>query len=665
MLRQPAVLSMTTKILTGLNNSQLKAVQHVDGPLLILAGPGSGKTRVITHRIAYLVHAHGIDPSRIAAVTFTNKAAGEMRQRLTDLLGPSSGGLTAATFHSFCARILRDYGHHINLQRDFTIYDDADQRKSLIQAMNDVGIDPKSRDPSTIQSAISHAKSRLVDSFGFAATQQNHRDKLIHRVFDRYDYLLARANAVDFDDLLLKTYQLLSKFPDVASSYQQRFQHLLIDEFQDTNHAQYEIARQLAAVNNNLCVVGDPDQAIYSWRSADIQNILNFISDFPDAAEITLDQSYRSSKTILATAQTVIKANSQRIQRDIWTDNDQGLPIDLRKTYDHDDEADEVLQEIEALICTGDYRPKDIAVMFRINAQHHPLEKACLQHHMPYHLVGGIRFYEREEIKDVTAYLRLLANPNDDVSLARVINVPKRGIGGTTLDTLSRMANDAGTSIWCQLEKLTDNAADQPAPRASIKPRQLNALVKFHEMMLSMAKQAESLDLAGKIDLLFDTTNYPNYAVELKRGPERLHNLDELRSQVADFASSSHQQASTDLSPLTLFLEHTSLMSQVDDLQDDSDAVTLITLHQAKGLEFPVVFIVGVEDGLLPHQKSIDDDDKLEEERRLFYVGLTRAEKRLYLTHASERALHGTFGPRKPSRFLDDLPDDLLVVNLP
>ena len=569
--------------------------------------------------------------------------------------------LTAATFHSFCTSILRRDGHRIGLDRDFAIYDDADQIALLKRAMNEAGVDPKNWGVRAIQSAISSAKSQLIDSFGFAERRDSYLDEIVHRVFERYDSLLVQAMAVDFDDILLRTHHLLNKCPDVAEKYQQRYLHFLVDEFQDTNIAQYEIARKMAAVHNNLCVVGDPDQSIYSWRNADVRNILSFRRDFPQSTEITLDQSYRSTKTILSAAQRVIRSGSKFADKQLWTENEEGPPVVVAEGYDEQEEAQKVLSEVQALTRSGEFRPGDIAVMFRVNAQSRALEEACVRYGVPYQLIGGLRFYQRQEVKDVIAYLRLLANPEDDVSLARIVNVPQRGIGQRTLDELTRMSRDAGTSMWSQIKSLDQEAGEGAPVAASIASRPAKALISFREMMISIAGEASELDLVAKIDLLIERTGYRRYAEGLERGAERVENLDELRSTARDFLYVEDEEIEGGLSPLTVFLESVSLVSDTDDLEDRGDAITLITLHQAKGLEFPVVFMVGMEEGLLPHSRSMEDEEQMEEERRLCYVGVTRAQRRLYLMRAFRRGFRGGFGPNVPSRFLADIPANLVV----
>ncbi len=645
---------MKTDVLAGLNEVQREAAEHVAGPLLIVAGPGSGKTRVITHRIAYLVDVCGVSPHRVAAVTFTNKAAREMRERLGGLLGQRAERLTASTFHSFCARALRRDGGRIGLDRDYSIYDDADQVALLKRAMGDARVDPNQWGVRAIQSAISRAKSQLIDVHGYAEAADSYFEEIVHRVYERYDEMLARAGAVDFDDLLLRTHLLLDRFPDVAEMYRRRYVHLMVDEFQDTDVAQYAVARSIASGYDNLCVVGDPDQAIYSWRNADIRNIMSFRRDFPGARVIALEQNYRSTKAILGAAQGVIGRNSQRVEMELWTDNQDGLPVVVAEGYDAEDEARKVLREIQSLTDAEGFRPGEIAVMYRVNAQSRELEEACMRYGVPYQLIGGLRFYQRQEVKDAVAYLRLLANPADDVSLARVVNVPPRGIGRRTLDELTRMARDAGTSMWEQIGLLA--AGD--APGASIAARSAKALAAFREMMLSLSAAAGGVDLVAQIDLVMERTGYREYAAGLERGDERVQNLDELRSSASDFL---HVDTEGDLSPLTVFLESVALVADADSLEERGEAITLITLHQAKGLEFPVVFMVGMEEGLLPHSRSLDDEDQLEEERRLCYVGMTRARRRLYLMRAFRRGFRGEFGPSMPSRFLSDVPARLRV----
>ncbi len=642
------LLPMATDILEGLNPRQREAVLTTGGPLLIVAGPGSGKTRVITHRIAYLVRECGVQPWRIAALTFTNKAAREMRERLSSLMRYSAGDLFAGTFHSFCAMLLRRDGAAVGLSRDFVIYDDSDQQALIKTAMEEVNVDAKRFGPRAIQSRISSAKSRLVTSEGYALEGQEYFDEVVLRVYERYDALLRQASAVDFDDLLLKAYLLL-RVPEVAERYRERYVHLLIDEFQDTNVAQYEIAKALAGEYRNLCVVGDPDQSIYSWRNADIGNILSFVNDFPEAKTIALEENYRSTQTILEAADGLIAANTARVDKELWTSNERGAPIVVAEGYDQREEAQLVLKEVEALVEGEGHSHGDVAVMYRVNSQSRALEEALLRGGVRYQVVGGQRFYQRQEVKDVVAYLRLLVNPNDDVSLARVVNLPPRGIGRRTLDALHWIARDAGVPLL----SATEAAARGGSPFA---PRQARALAGFRELIAGMAAEVGRLDLVELIDLVLERTGYGEHLRQnIEDGEGRLENVQELRAAAREYHALGERDS------VTAFLENVSLVSDVDSFEERSELVTLITLHQAKGLEFPVVFIVGMEEGLLPHIRSMDDPAQLEEERRLCYVGVTRAKRRLYLLRAFRRGFRGGFEPSLPSRFLEEIPRRLMM----
>lgn len=653
------------RILDGLNDNQRKAVTAIDGPLLIIAGPGSGKTRVITHRIAYIARVVGITPYRIAAVTFTNKAAREMRQRLVSLLGQASERLTTSTFHAFCAGVLRRESEHIGIDRDFAIYDDADQMSLMKRVLTELEYDPKRYPPRAILSAISGAKSQLLGIEGFAQRSASYWDEIVARAYERYDDLLRQSSAVDFDDLLLKTFQLFERQPDVARKYQDRFVHFMIDEFQDTNVAQYAIAKQLAGVHLNICVVGDPDQSIYTWRNADIRNILSFQDDYPNAKLIALEENYRSTQTILDAARSLIASNTQRVDKDLWTRNGRGVPIVIAEGYNEEEEAQFVVKEIQSLARSPRIALGDIAVMYRVNAQSRALEEACLRYGMPYQVVGGQKFYQRQEVKDITAYLRLIANPNDDVSLNRVINVPSRGIGQRTLDHLTRAARTAGISQFAAIEALANGAASSPQFGAAASgPGLLNspftararsALTAFHALIKGIADERHNLDLTDIIDLVLERSGYGRWMSEQSdRGEERLDNIHEFREAARGFLHLDRDEA------LTAFLESVSLVADVDNFEQKTDAITLITLHQAKGLEFPIVFMVGMEEGLLPHTRSMDDPTQVEEERRLCYVGVTRAKERLYLLRAFRRGFRGGSEPGMPSRFLLDIPSELL-----
>ena len=659
--------SPADRILDGLNDNQREAVTAIDGPLLIIAGPGSGKTRVITHRIAYLVRVVGITPYRIAAVTFTNKAAREMRQRLIPLLGQAADQLTASTFHAFCANVLRREGEQIGLDRDFVIYDDADQMALVKRALLELELDPKRFPPRSILSGISGAKSELLGVEGLAHRSASYWDEIVVRTYERYEDLLRQCSAVDFDDLLLKTYQLFERVPDVAQKYQERYVHFMVDEFQDTNVAQYAISKQLARHHLNICVVGDPDQSIYTWRNADIRNILSFQDDYPKAKLIALEENYRSTQTILDAARSLIASNMQRVDKDLWTRNGEGVPIVIAEGYNEEEEAQFVVREIQTLTRNQESvvgRKKsgpslgDIAVMYRVNAQSRALEEACLRYGVPYQVVGGMKFYQRQEVKDIIAYLRLIANPDDDVSLARVINLPTRGIGQRTLDHLARTARDAGTSQFAAIRALSDEGiAAQAALVSPFTARARTALIGFGNLIKGIADERDELDLLDIIDAVLERSGYQRWLSEQpERSEERLENIQEFRASARDYLHFGREEA------LTAFLESVSLVADVDSMEDRTDAITLITLHQAKGLEFPVVFMVGMEEGLLPHSRSVDDPTQLEEERRLCYVGVTRAKERLYLLRAFRRGFRGGSEPGTPSRFLLDIPPKLLAA---
>ena len=658
--------SSADRILEGLNDNQRDAVTAIDGPLLIIAGPGSGKTRVITHRIAYLVRVVGITPYRIAAVTFTNKAAREMRQRLVPLLGQAAEQLTASTFHAFCANVLRREGEQIGLDRDFVIYDDADQMALVKRALTELELDPKRFPPRSVLSGISSAKSELLGVEGLAHRSGSYWDEIVVRTYERYEDLLRQCSAVDFDDLLLKTYQLFERVPDVAQKYQERYVHFMIDEFQDTNVAQYAIAKQLARHHLNICVVGDPDQSIYTWRNADIRNILSFQDDYPKTKLIALEENYRSTQTILDAARSLIATNTQRVEKDLWTRNGEGVPIVIAEGYNEEEEAQFVIREIQSLTKNQESvvgRKKsgpslgDIAVMYRVNAQSRALEEACLRYGVPYQVVGGMKFYQRQEVKDIIAYLRLVANPDDDVSLARVINLPTRGIGQRTLDHLARTARDAETSQFAAIQALSDGGNNVQAPLVSpFTARARTALIGFGNLINGIAAERDELDLLDIIDAVLERSGYQRWLLDQERGEERMENIQEFRASARDYLHLGRTES------LTAFLESVSLVADVDSMEDRADAITLITLHQAKGLEFPVVFMVGMEEGLLPHSRSMDDPVQLEEERRLCYVGVTRARERLYLLRAFRRGFRGGSEPGTPSRFLLDIPPKLLAA---
>ena len=636
-------------ILAELNPTQKQAVETIDGPLLIIAGPGSGKTRVITHRVAYLIKVCGINPHRIIAVTFTNKAAKEMRERLGKLLGQAAEALTLGTFHAICARILRQEGKAIGLDPSFVIYDEDDQLNLIKQSLQELDIDPKQYTPRAIQSRIKFAKSQLLTPADYAQHADSYFEEIVRRVYERYHQILTRNQGIDFDDLLMKTVQLFNDHPRVLAKYQSRYLHILVDEFQDTNTTQYTLIRQLAGKHRNICVVGDPDQSIYSWRFADLRNILSFNKDFPDAKVALLEQNYRSTKTILEVASGIISVNSQRKPKSLWTENDVGIPVAIIKTYNEDEEAQFVISEIEKLVTENLVSPGDCAIMYRVNAQSRALEEAFMRYGVPYKLVGGTRFYQRREIKDLIAYLRLILNPNDNISLTRIINVPGRGIGRRTVSELSAWANAGDISLCSALQMITENKGPSLAPRAS------RALTSFYSMINELIDKSRELNLSRLLDEVVERSGYRDYILNEEGGEDRWENILELHTAAREYDELRPQEA------LVTFLENVSLVADIDELDEKANATTLVTLHQAKGLEFPVVFIVGMEEGLLPHRRSMDDPGELEEERRLCYVGITRAQHRVYLLHTYRRSLFGSSSVPDPSRFLRDIPAHLIT----
>ena len=646
---------MPVDILERLNPAQREAAETIEGPVLIVAGPGSGKTRVITHRIAYLVRVCGVSPHSVVALTFTNKAAREMRDRLERLLGTRVEGMTCGTFHSFCVSILRPDGHHLGLDRSFVIYDRDDQVSLLKRAMEEANIDPRRYPVGAVHNAISGAKSSLLDPAAYSSTVGSYYEEVVLRVYERYQGLLSQMNAVDFDDLLMFVGHLFQRHPDVLERYRSRYLHLLVDEFQDTNVAQYALAKLLASKYRNICVVGDPDQSIYSWRNADIRNILSFQQDYPEAKTVNLAENYRSTQNILDTAKHLIAANRSRLQNELWTNIEPGQPVVVGEAHNEEEEAQMVVREVDRLINEEGYRLGDCAVMYRINAQSRALEEACLRYGIAYRLIGGVRFYLRREVKDVVAYLRVIQNPYDEVSLARIINVPSRGIGSRTIEEASRWARHRDLPLYAALQTMV-SAQQEEAADLALAPRALSAVERFIQLLDGLMEEAGKLGAADLIDLVLERIGYRRHVLEGdERGEEQWENVKELRGQAAEMQDVAPEGG------LSAFLERVALVSDVDSLGEARDSLTLITLHQAKGLEFPAVFIVGMEEGLLPHSRSMDDPAQLEEERRLCYVGVTRAERRLYLFRAFRRRLMGGSLPSVPSRFLADIPTHIIA----
>ena len=640
-------------ILAKLNAAQKEAVETIEGPVLILAGPGSGKTRVITHRVAYLMNVCGISPHHIMAVTFTNKAAREMEERLSELAPGSVQSLTLGTFHAICARILRRDGKACGIEPGFVIYDDDDQLDLVKRALQELNLDPKKFVPRAILSVISSNKSNMLTSQDCTRSTRSYFEEVTGRVYERYQQLLTASQALDFDDLLMRTVLLFREYPEILKKYQERYIHLMVDEFQDTNLTQYELVKQMADKYKNICVVGDPDQSIYSWRSADLRNILNFEKDYPLARVIYLEQNYRSTQRILDTAAHVIKANRQRKQKELWTENEIGELTNIIETYTEQEEAQYVVKEIERLVESGEANYRDCAVMYRTNAQSRVIEEAFVRYGLPYKLVAGTRFYERREIKDVIAYLRLIQNPYDSVSLLRIINIPNRGIGQQTLNLLSKWASEQGISLFDALKKLAE--PDGGTGLLPFNSRTVKTLGAFGSLLKDLVLRSRETNLLDLFDHLTVASGYKDYILADEDGDERWDNVQELRTVAETYRELVPPEA------LTTFLESVALVSSVDDLDESNNKVTLITLHQAKGLEFSNVFMVGVEEGLLPHIRSLEDPFQMEEERRLCYVGITRARRRIYLTHAFRRTLMGHSTVNKASRFLQDIPKNLVA----
>ena len=661
-----ALTSLTDNLLFGLSDRQRDAVTHTDGPLLIIAGPGSGKTRVMAHRVAYLIGVTGVSPWKILGVTFTNKAARELLERCERLVGLGSNELQVRTFHGFCARVLRSDGENVGLQSDFTIYDSDDQARVIRRILEDIDIDPKQFPPRSVLAVISDAKNNLQSPEQLSKRTETYRDEVMSRIYEAYEAALHRANAVDFDDLLSKTYTLLEGDPEILEKYQQRYEYLLVDEFQDTNPLQFQVARLLALKSRNICVVGDPDQSIYSWRHADPSNLTEFQSTFNETKIVTLDQSYRSTQIILEAADSVIGNNDERMEKNLWTENDRGSRITVAEAYNEEEEARLVLQATVELQEKHGIDRNEIAVMYRVNAQSRAFEVTCNREGIPYRLVGGVKFYDRKEVKDILAFLSLIANPAADAALERVINVPARGISAKSLTELRRVAlvnNVPILDVILDISRVKGGDEEPAAYGCTLATRALNSIATFGDLITRLIEQSMALDTTELIDLAVERTGYGSMLREDKeRGEERMENLQELRASAEQFSGSDERGQLTD------FLENVALVSDVDGLQGgddseiDADAITLITLHQAKGLEYDAVFLVGLEDGMLPHSRSLEDPAQLEEERRLLYVGMTRARKRLYMFRAFQRRFHGQSGSQTASRFLLEIPESLVTI---
>jgi len=633
--------------LRELNPQQQQAVMAGTGPVLVLAGPGSGKTRVLTQRIAYLIGSMGVRPYHILAVTFTNKAAREMGARVDDLLGQRSSGVTLGTFHSICGRILRREAEHLPFDSNYVIFDSDDQIRVVKQALKDLNLDEKQYRPHGVHASISRAKNELLFDDDFPV--QTYRDEVVKRIYQRYQQTLLASNAVDFDDMLLWTAYLLEDKPAVRERYARRYEYILVDEFQDTNMAQYLLLKHLASFHVNIFVVGDTDQSIYRWRGADYRNVLRFEQDFPTAQVILLEQNYRSTQNILDTAMAVINRNPYRTEKKLFTERGEGQKIISRELYDDREAASFVVDNIARTVASKGVHPGDFAVMYRTNAQSRILEEAFLAVNLPYKLVGAQRFYGRREVKDIIAYLRLAHNPRDEVSMLRVINTPRRGIGTKSITTLRTYAQARDQSPGDVILQLGVSAGPEHAE--SLPKRVSTALSPFGVKLASWHSLKDEVSPLELVDQILKDVDYRSYIDDgSDEGSERWENVMDLRRLAADYRDKR----------LETFLEDIALVSDQDTLDASANVPTLLTLHAAKGLEFPVVFIIGLNDGTLPHIRSFEDPEAMQEERRLFYVGITRAEDRLYLLHSLNRYNFGYAEPAEPSRYLDDIPMELI-----
>jgi DNA helicase-2/ATP-dependent DNA helicase PcrA len=637
-------------LLESLNPTQLDAVRHTEGPLLILAGAGSGKTRVLTHRVAYLIDQGLAAPEEVLAITFTNKAAREMKERVALLVGPDSRRMWVSTFHAFCARILRVHAEKLGYKREFTIYDGADQVRLVKRCIVELGKDPKRFNPRSFQARISAAKNVLMAPDDFLRNTEGYIAENVAEVYDLYQKRLYENNAMDFDDLIMQTVALLELFPEVRERYQTRFKYVHVDEYQDTNHAQYRLVNILAARHRNLCVVGDDDQSVYSWRGADIRNILDFERDYPEAKVVKLEQNYRSTQTILDAANAVVANNASRKAKALWTAGDEGDRIRVFTASDEYAEARFVVSEIERLI-DEEISPRDISVFYRTNAQSRALEDVLVREGIPYQVIGGVRFYERAEIKDAMAYLSVISNPDDSGSLERIINVPKRGIGNTSVAKLQDYARKNGISLYEALSEADAAGLTGAAKKACRTVRDL------FEGLRVAAVEVPPTDLIGAV---LDESGYRKEleAEDTVESESRLENLEELINAAKEYERVEPEPT------LAGFLQEQALYSEGDSLGSEGGSVTLMTLHNAKGLEFSHVFVVGMEEGTFPHARSLDEHN-LEEERRLAYVGITRAKETLTLTHARLRSSWGEREYRMPSRFLSEIPDQYKSGTVP
>ncbi|QPC45499.1 DNA helicase PcrA [Mangrovibacillus cuniculi] len=643
--------SLVERLLQGLNKEQKEAVQQTDGPLLIMAGAGSGKTRVLTQRIAYLMVEKGVNPYNILAITFTNKASREMKERIGAVMGGAAEDVWISTFHSMCVRILRRDIDRLGYNRNFTILDPTDQQSVVKGILKDKNIDPKKFEPRAILNTISSAKNELIDADEYEKQAGNYYDQTITDVYKEYQRRLRKNSALDFDDLIMITIQLFTRVPEVLTFYQRKFQYIHVDEYQDTNRAQYQLVKMLAQRYQNLCVVGDSDQSIYRWRGADIANILSFEKDYPRARVILLEQNYRSTKTILDAANKVIQNNSNRKPKNLWTDNDEGMKLSYYRADSEQTEAQYVTGKILELKKQDNRKFSDFAILYRTNAQSRVMEEMLLKSNIEYSIVGGIKFYDRKEIKDLLAYLRLIANLDDDISLQRVINVPKRGVGATSVDKIGRFADMADVSMFEALKDLD---------LIGLSPKISKAVTEFRQLIKNLHDMQEYLSVTELVEQVIEKSGYRDMLVAEKslEAQSRLENIDEFLSVTKSFEESQDDKS------LIAFLTDLALVADIDRSDEDeeksSDSVILMTLHSAKGLEFPVVFLMGMEEGVFPHSRSLMEEEEMEEERRLAYVGITRAEEQLFITNAQMRTLFGQTKMNPVSRFIKEIPEELI-----
>jgi DNA helicase-2/ATP-dependent DNA helicase PcrA len=641
------------RLLAGLNPPQRQAVEHSEGALLVIAGAGSGKTRVLTHRIAYLLATGAARPGEILAITFTNKAAAEMRERVGQLVGRSVRAMWVTTFHSACARMLRVDAERLGYSRGFTIYDQSDSLRMLKRCLRELGVDPKRYPPRAIHSKISGAKNQLIDADTYAETQGSVFEEVVAEAFPLYEKRMLEANAMDFDDLMVRTVNALELFEEVRERWRRTFRHVLVDEYQDTNHAQYRLLQLLAAEHGNLMVVGDEDQSVYGFRHADIRNILDFEQDFPDAAVVKLEQNYRSTQTILSAANAVVERNRERRPKRLWTEIEGGEKVQLSELADDHEEARWVAAEIERLGEEHGVARSDIAIFYRTNAMSRALEDTLVRFELPYQVIGGTKFYDRAEVKDAVAYLNLLLNPADLVSFGRIVNSPRRGIGNTTQGRLTSYANTAGLTIW----EVIEQAEKVPGLSAAA----ARAVGRFFETVdLLKARADAGSSVADVLQAVLSESGYLE-ALEAERTVEaegRIENLEALVDAAAEFDLNREREGESEVPALEEFLQQISLLSDQDSIEEEQELVTLMTVHNAKGLEYDTIFVVGCEDGSFPHMRALEEGGE-EEERRLCYVAITRARRRLYMTWARERRLFGRAERNLPSRFIDELPIEL------